>query len=105
MNEYKDAAMPKGAMDLSVNDVLHRVASHDFMDEIEVSNKYLDYAVALDDAGRDCIAKKFAEMAYEEYTHAHVQRDILFEQGCQIPSETTVAFEQLKHRIHTLFRK
>lgn len=99
-SKFKDGAVP-----MSGSDVFKRVFDHDFMDEIDVANKYLDYAVALDEEGKSCIAKKFAEMGYEEYTHAHVQRDILVDQGYVLSQENAMAFEQLKHRIHTLFRK
>lgn len=93
------------AGNLTCEDIMKRVFGHDMMDEIEVANKYLDYAVTIDNEGKDCIAKKFAEMGYEEYTHAHVQRDILVDEGYMLPKDVAMAFDQLKHRVHTLFRK
>lgn len=99
-NKFKDGATP-----MNGEEVMKHVFGHDMMDEIEISNKYLDYAMVLDNEGKSCIAKKFAEMGYEEYTHAYVQRDILIGQGHVLPQEVAMAFEQLKHRIHTLFRR
>lgn len=89
---------------MSCEEIMNKLFTHDLMDEIEVGNKYLDYAVALDNEGKECMAKKFAEMGYEEYTHAHVQRDMLVDHGFSLSTEQATAFEQLKHRIHTLFR-
>lgn len=100
-----DPRMKNGATPMNGDEVLKRIFDHDFMDEMEVANKYLDYAVALDEEGKSCIAKKFAEMGYEEYTHAHVQREILIGQGYVLPQESAMIFEQLKHRIRTLFRR
>lgn len=102
-NKHMSGSME--STEMTCKDVLKRLFDHDMMDEIDVSNKYFDYAVALDNEGKDCIAKKFAEMGYEEYTHAHVQRDILVDEGYVLTQETALAFEQLKHRVHTLFRE
>lgn len=98
-NKMKDGAVP-----MSGEEVMQHVFTHDMCDEIHIANKYLDYAIALDNEGRECVAKKFAEMGYEEYTHAYVMRDMLIERGFTLSQETAMTFDQLKHRIHTLFR-
>lgn len=113
MGESHHSYMPSSAsaggdmrgVTMDCKDVMNALFTHDYMDEVETANKYLDYAVALDNEGKSCIAKKFAEMGYEEYTHAYVQRDLLLDHGFTPSYEQTTAYEQLKHRIHTLFRK
>lgn len=104
MEEYKKMGDVKGAT-MTPDEVMQKLLTHDMQDEIDVANKYLDYAVVFDNQGKSCIAKRLAEMGYEEYTHAHVQREILVEHGYMPSQETAVAFEQLKNRIYTLFRK
>lgn len=90
---------------LDCQKIMERFRTHDLKDEMEVSNKYLDYAIVLDKEGKDCIARKVYEMAYEEYTHARFQMELLIDEGCMVCDETRVMYEQLKHRIKTLFRQ
>lgn len=101
-NAYTGGDTREGSM--SCNEIMRNLFVHDFIDELEVANKYLDYAIAFDNEGKDMMADKFAEMGYEEYTHAHVQRDMLVDGGFALSAEQAALFEQTKHRIHTLFR-
>lgn len=101
-NEY--ASGDTRGTTMTCEEIMKKLFTHDFMDELEVANKYLDYAVAFDNEGKSCMAKKFAEMGYEEYTHAHVQRDMMVDHGYALSTEQANLFEQTKHRIKTLFR-
>lgn len=90
---------------LTCKKIIEAFVGHDFNDEMRVSNKYLDYAVALENEGKDCLARKVYEMAYEEYTHARFQMETIIDQGYAISDEDRVMYDNLKHRIKTLFRK
>lgn len=90
---------------MNFEEVLKRMDSHDLKDEMEVSNKYLDYAVTAEHCGKDCIARRIYEMAYEEYTHARFQMELLIDCGWTIDDECRVMYEKLEHRLHTLFRE
>lgn len=108
--EYSgNMAMPMGqrkniSSDLTPQDILDRLATHDMMDEIEVSNKYLDYAEALNDAGKNELAMQVYEMAYEEFTHARFQKHILAEMDRDVPDELMLHYHRLKDRFRQLFR-
>lgn len=91
--------------ELNCKKIMERFVGHDFNDEMRVSNKYLDYAVALEKEGKDCLARRVYEMGYEEYTHARFQMETLIDEGYAISDEDRVMYENLKHRIKTLFRK
>lgn len=84
-------------------DILDRVAGHDLMDEVKVANKYLDYAHAVKDECPET-ARLFAQMAYEEYTHAHVQRDILLKNGYKMTDDGEDQLHDLKKRLEATFR-
>lgn len=90
--------------EMSPKEIMRKVKDHDFKDEVEIGMKYLDYATAFDQVGQECLAKKFAEMGYEEYTHAYVQREMLMDVGRTPSVEDETMFKQLENRIHTLFR-
>ena len=90
--------------EMSPKEIMRKVKDHDFKDEVEIGMKYLDYATAFDQVGQECLAKKFAEMGYEEYTHAYVQREMLMDEGRSPSVEDETLFKQLESRIHTLFR-
>lgn len=84
--------------------VYEAMLGHDFNDEMRVSNKYLDYAVVMEKDGNECIARRIYEMAYEEYTHARFQMELLIDEGYSISDEDRAMYNNLKHRIKTLFR-
>lgn len=90
--------------DLDCKAILARIAYHDMMDEIMVSNKYIDYAVALEKEGKSEMANIFAEMAYEEFTHAHIQKDMLLKHGYSMTEEGEEAYHDLKERFKHTFR-
>ena len=90
---------------MTYKDILHKFKTHDCDDEMRVSNKYLDYAVALEREGEDCLARRVFEMAYEEYTHAKFQLMVLDDGGCMVSDELRCMFSNLEQRIETLFRQ
>lgn len=85
-------------------DILDRIANHDLMDEIKVGNKYLDYVHAMRDECPET-AHKLYEMAYEEYTHARVLRDILLESGYKMTDDGEEELHDFKKRLEAMFRK
>lgn len=91
--------------DLDLDTVLDYFADHDLMDEIEVSNKYLDYACALMEDNQEELASQVSEMAYEEYTHARFQKHVLKEHGIAVDPEVLGAYSELKKRLEDLFQK
>ena len=91
--------------EMSSKDILERLAGHDMKDEMEVSNKYLDYAIAFEKEGHEWLAEKFMEMAYEEFTHAKFQKHVLIDKGYTICDENTTMYHALKQRLMTLFRE
>lgn len=86
---------------ITCEEVLHRLATHDLMDEIKVSNKYLDYAAIAKKAEKNEMSATFYEMAYEEFTHAKVQEKILLEHGYSITENASMALHDLKERLKT----
>ena len=92
-------------MTWTCKDILHKFQTHDCDDEMRVSNKYLDYAVVLEREGKDCLARRVFEMAYEEYTHAKFQLMVLDDAGCTVSDELRCMFSNLEQRIETLFRQ
>lgn len=89
---------------LTKQDILRRLAEHDLMDEMLVSDKYLDYALAFDKEGCKELCHKFCEMAKEEFSHAHIQRDILLEAGYSLTEAGEEKFCDLKERFKHTFR-
>lgn len=95
---------PHSDSDLDCKTIMARIAYHDMMDEIMVSNKYIDYACALEKEGKIEMANVFAEMAYEEFTHAHIQKDMLMKHGYSLTEEGEEAYHNLKERFEHTFR-
>lgn len=83
---------------MTKEDILCRLADHDLMDEMLVAEKYLDYASALEANGCPELAETFIQMAHEEFTHAHVQRDILLKHGYSLTEAGEEKFKDLKER-------
>lgn len=102
MTPMSDPAMVE---DLDCKKIMERLLGHDLKDEMEISNKYLDYAAALEREGKDCLAKQVYEMGYEEYTHARFQMETLIDHGYMITGDDRVMYDNLHHRIKTLFRE
>lgn len=84
--------------------ILMELANHDMMDELEICNKYLDYTECLHANGHEELCGKFAEMAYEEYTHAKFQRMVLLDSGYSLNDESEMMFRETKKRMEMLFR-
>lgn len=89
--------------DMTCEMVLQCLYGHDFEDEMRTSNKYLDYAVALSKEGKDCMAKKVYEMAYEEWTHAKFQKHLLLDEGYDLTDDQLMEYDRLKDRVKRLF--
>lgn len=83
---------------MTPQDILDRFVGHDLLDEIEVSNRYLDYAEALYDDGKKDLAMDVFEMAYEEFTHARFQKYCLENMDRDIPDDLMLHYHKLKDR-------
>lgn len=89
---------------LNLDVILDCFAGHDMLDEIDVSQKYIDYSCALKRDDQMELAELVAEMAYEEFTHARFQKEVLMDHGVPIDPEVLGAYEELKERLERMFR-
>lgn len=86
------------------SEILEHLANHDMIDELQVCNKYLNYAECLYARGKYDLSEKFVEMAYEEYTHAKFQEKVLLENGYSLDDHGTALFHETKMRFNAMFR-
>jgi ferritin len=73
-------------------------------DEIDGSNEYFDMAQSAMDMHHYELAKYLYAMGKDEYTHASFIHDTLVKYDIPVPEEQRASFEELKTRIHKIFR-
>jgi ferritin len=77
---------------------------HEFMDEVNGANKYLDEGWAADEMHYRDLCTHLCAMAKDEYSHAKFIHQTLMRYGIEIPTEEQTAWTQLEERMHQLFR-
>lgn len=88
----------------TVDEIMSNLANHDMMDELHICNKYLDYSECFYNRGEEEICKIFVEMAWEEYTHAKYQKELLLGHGYSLDENSSNMFHETKERFKAIFR-
>lgn len=88
---------------LTLPDILDHF-QHEFMDEINGANTYLDEAWAADEMHHYELEKGLLEMGKDEYTHARFIYHCLTKHGVTMTTEQQAAWDQLETRIRQTFR-